>query len=158
MSDTSKQNLMGLDASEMAELVKSLGEPGYRTQQLLEAVYRQRLSTVEAISTLPQQLRARLEQDGLSIGLPSIDQRFVSSDGTVRYLIGFGDGQTVETVWMPEGDGGELGDGTEAGEADQAQGRGWQRATICVSSQVGCAVDCQFCMTALLGVKRNLTA
>jgi len=63
----------------------------------------------------------------------------------------FVDGQSVETVWMPEGDGGERGDGSEAE-------RGWDRATICVSSQVGCAVDCQFCLTALLGVKRNLTA
>src|SRR5207247_3457762 len=60
-------------------------------------------------------------------------------------------GESVETVWMPEGDGGERGDGSEA------EG-GWDRATICVSSQVGCAVDCQFCLTALLGVKRNLTA
>jgi 23S rRNA (adenine2503-C2)-methyltransferase len=65
------------------------------------------------------------------------------------------DGETVETVWMPEGDEGESGDGSEAGSADNA--RGWSRATICVSSQVGCAVNCQFCLTALLGVKRNLT-
>jgi len=62
------------------------------------------------------------------------------------------DGETVETVWMPEGDGGEAGDGTEAGDSE------WNRATICVSSQVGCAVNCQFCLTALLGVKRNLSA
>jgi 23S rRNA (adenine2503-C2)-methyltransferase len=73
----------------------------------------------------------------------------------VRYLIGFADGQSVETVWMPEGDGGETGDGSEAGEPER---RRWDRATICVSSQVGCAVDCQFCLTALLGVKRNLSA
>ncbi len=158
MSETSNHDLMGLDASEIADLVKEMGEPSYRAQQLLEAVYRQRVSTVEAISTLPQQLRTRLKQHGVTVGLPSIDKRFVSSDGTVRYLIGFDDGQTVETVWMPEGDGGESGDGTEAGEAGVGAGRGWDRATICVSSQVGCAVDCQFCMTALLGVKRNLTA
>src|SRR5205085_11482866 len=62
------------------------------------------------------------------------------------------DGQSVETVWMPEGDGGEAGDGTDSGDND------WDRATICVSSQVGCAVNCQFCLTALLGVKRNLQA
>jgi 23S rRNA (adenine2503-C2)-methyltransferase len=72
-------------------------------------------------------------------------------DGTERYLIRFGDGQTVETVWMPEGDGGEQGDGSEAAEA-----RTW--ATICISSQAGCAVKCRFCMTALLGLQRNLTA
>src|SRR5947209_14820703 len=59
---------------------------------------------------------------------------------------------------MPEGDNGEAGDGTEAGDSLQSGGRNWDRATICISSQVGCAVDCQFCLTALLGVKRNLTA
>jgi 23S rRNA (adenine2503-C2)-methyltransferase len=77
----------------------------------------------------------------------------------VRYLIAFADGQSVETVWMPEGDGGEAGDGSEAGELAEAETtRKWGRSTICVSSQVGCAVDCKFCLTALLGVKRNLTA
>ncbi len=59
---------------------------------------------------------------------------------------------------MPEGDGGEAGDGSEAGNQAETAGRTWERATICVSSQVGCAVDCQFCLTALLGIKRNLTA
>jgi 23S rRNA (adenine2503-C2)-methyltransferase len=88
-----------------------------------------------------------------------VENRFVSRDGTVRYLIGLADGQTVETVWMPEGDDGETGDGTEVGdELEKGNPRTWDRATICISSQVGCAVDCQFCLTALLGVKRNLTA
>jgi len=59
---------------------------------------------------------------------------------------------------MPEGDGGEAGDGSQAGDEGEKSGAKWPRATICVSSQVGCAVDCQFCMTALLGVKRNLSA
>ena len=59
---------------------------------------------------------------------------------------------------MPEGDGGESGDGSDAGDEKEATARNWERATICVSSQVGCAVDCQFCLTALLGIKRNLTA
>ena len=59
---------------------------------------------------------------------------------------------------MPEGDGGETGDGSDAGAQTEAAGRTWERATICVSSQVGCAVDCRFCLTALLGIKRNLTA
>ena len=86
-----------------------------------------------------------------------IEKKFVSSDGTVRYLVACADGQSVETVWMPEGDGGEAGDGSEAGDQTETAGRSWERATICVSSQVGCAVDCQFCLTALLGIKRNLT-
>jgi 23S rRNA (adenine2503-C2)-methyltransferase len=126
---------------------------------LFEALYRQRFASVEQISTLPQDFRHSLSQRGLSLGTPSIDKKFVSSDGTVRYLIGFADGQSVETVWMPEGDDGESGDGSEAGnDVEKAPGRARNRATICVSSQVGCAVDCQFCLTALLGVKRNLAA
>ena len=150
--------LLGLDRAGCAALVEKAGEPAYRVQQLLEAVYRQRVQSIEEISTLPQQLRQELANKGIGIGLPKIQQRFVSQDGTVRYLLGLADGQSVETVWMPEGDGGEMGDGTEAGDSPANRARAWDRATICVSSQVGCAVDCQFCLTALLGLKRNLTA
>jgi 23S rRNA (adenine2503-C2)-methyltransferase len=150
--------LLGLDRGELASLFEGLGEPAYRAQQLLDGIYRKRLESIERISTFPQALRSKLVGDGYSIGLPTVEKRFVSEDGTIRYLIELTDGQTVETVWMPEGDGGEAGDGTEAGDSVQDSPRGWDRATICVSSQVGCAVDCQFCLTALLGVKRNLTA
>jgi 23S rRNA (adenine2503-C2)-methyltransferase len=149
--------LLGMDRAELTSLVDSLGEPAYRASQLLDAVYRQRVDSIENISTLPLPLRAKLAESGLSVGLPRVESRFVSVDGTVRYLIACADGQTVETVWMPEGDGGESDDATEA-SAIQEVGRGWNRATICVSSQVGCAVDCQFCLTALLGIKRNLSA
>src|SRR5882762_152135 len=110
------------------------------------------------MSTLPSRMRDDLASRGVSVGLPAIDARFRSEDGTVRYLIACPDGQTVETVWMPEGDGGEAADGSEAGDDTRAGMRPWDRATICISSQIGCAVDCQFCLTALLGVKRNLTA
>ncbi len=150
--------LLGLDRRELLSFVERVGEPAYRAQQLLEAIYRKRVETIDRISTLPQPLRSRLEEEGYAIGLPIIERRFVSTDGTVRYLMAFADGESVETVWMPEGDGGEAGDGTEAGDAAEKAPRAWDRATICVSSQVGCAVDCQFCLTALLGVKRNLTA
>jgi 23S rRNA (adenine2503-C2)-methyltransferase len=150
--------LLGLDRGELVSLVEGLNEPAYRAQQLLDAIYRKRLESIDRVSTFPQSLRSKLVGDGYSIGLPTVEKRFVSKDGTVRYLIVLTDGQTVETVWMPEGDGGEAGDGTEAGDSAQNSPRGWDRATICVSSQVGCAVDCQFCLTALLGVKRNLTA
>jgi 23S rRNA (adenine2503-C2)-methyltransferase len=71
-------------------------------------------------------------------------------------LIAGCDGQTVETVWMPEGDGGEEGDSSSDDEGDAK--KTWSRATICVSSQIGCAVNCQFCLTAKLGIIRNLTA
>ena len=150
--------LLGMGRAELASLVDSIGEPGYRTSQVLDAVYRQRVDGLEEISTLPQKLREKLAAEGVSVGMPGIEKRFVSQDGTVRYLIAFPDGQSVETVWMPEGDGGEAGDGSEAGDAEETGRRGRGRATICVSSQVGCAVGCQFCLTALLGVKRNLSA
>src|SRR6266576_1390073 len=150
--------LLGLDRGELVSLVAGLDEPAYRAQQLLDGIYRKRLESIDRISTFPQALRSKLVGDGYTIGLPAVEKRFVSIDGTVRYLIALTDGQTVETVWMPEGDGGEAGDGTEAGDSAQNGPRGWDRATICVSSQIGCAVDCQFCLTALLGVKRNLSA
>jgi len=146
--------LLGLSLQELTSLAEEWGEPAYRGRQLFEAVYKQRVSSAEGISTLPQSFRSALAEKRVELGLPTVEQKFVSHDGTIRYLIAFEDGQSVESVWMPEGDGGEAGDGSDAG----ANGRTWDRATICVSSQVGCAVDCQFCLTALLGVKRNLTA
>ena len=147
-----------MDRADLLSLMGSLGEPPYRANQILDAVYRQRVDSADKISTLPQQLRAKLMDASVVVGLPRIEQSFLSQDGTVRYLIGFPDGQSVETVWMPEGDGGEADESLETISPGDSSGRGWSRATICVSSQVGCAVDCQFCLTALLGVKRNLTA
>jgi 23S rRNA (adenine2503-C2)-methyltransferase len=159
MTEEKQRVLLGLTLRELTDFVEDAGQPSYRGRQLFEALYRQRFGSAEQISTLPQEFRQSLSQRGLSLGVPSIEKKFTSTDGTVRYLIGFIDGQSVETVWMPEGDDGEAGDGSEAGnEVEKAAGRTWDRATVCVSSQVGCAVDCQFCLTALLGVKRNLTA
>ena len=154
MNDLPAVRLLGLDAEELAVLTQQAGEPAYRARQLFEGLYRQRIAELEQISTLPSELRRKLAAQGIGVGVPDILQRSTSVDGTVRYLIAFHDGQSVETVWMPEGDGGETGDGSEAGDES---GR-WNRGTICVSSQVGCAVGCQFCLTALLGVKRNLSA
>jgi 23S rRNA (adenine2503-C2)-methyltransferase len=159
MTDKKQSTLLGLGLHELTSLVEESGQPQYRAQQLFEAIYRQRVESAEQISTLSQEFRLALVQRGFSVGLPAIDKKFVSVDGTVRYLITFADGQSVETVWMPEGDAGEAGDGSEAGnELEKQTSRTWDRATICVSSQVGCAVDCKFCLTGLLGVKRNLTA
>ena len=164
-------SLLGLDLRELTNLATESGQPAYRGQQLFDAVYRQKLDRLDQVSTLPLEYRARLAEEGWGVGLPAIARKFVSSDGTVRYLVELADGETVETVWMPEGDGGESGDGSEAGdELDcvvaglRPAGRGRapsphvHRATICVSSQVGYAVSCRFCFTALLGVKRNLEA
>jgi 23S rRNA (adenine2503-C2)-methyltransferase len=204
--------LFGMGLVELTEQMKSLGQKPYRARQVWEALYRQRVASVEDMTTLSQSLRDTLMQDGFRVGMPEIVQTAVSVDGTERYLMRMADGETVETVWMPDGDGGERGDGSEAAEeeagevetaeeavagvaqqssrtaqeqnsgtADQdlaagggywdrrAKGRaksefgalaerGFRRATICISSQVGCAVNCQFCLTAKLGIRRNLTA
>lgn len=153
MNSQLQKSLFGLDAQELTRLAESSGQPSYRGRQLFQALYRERVSSAEQITTLPKDFRTKLSQQGYSLGIPSIDAQFSSTDGTIRYLMRLHDGETIETVWMPEGDDGESGDGSDA-EGNSS----WHRATICVSSQVGCAVNCQFCLTALLGVKRNLTA
>lgn len=175
MPTHASKSLLGLSLEDLTSLALESGQPAYRGQQLFDAVYRQRMEQLDQISTLPLEYRARLAEQGWRVGNPSIERKFVSSDATVRFLIGLADGETVETVWMPEGDGGESGDGSEAGEEEESGSNpsqlapggsnpylsnqpGWRRATICVSSQVGCAVNCKFCFTALLGVKRNLEA
>lgn len=146
---------------ELRTVVEGLGLQKYRAVQLGDALYKQRVGKLEEITTLPAEVRERLAAEGYVVGLPEIVQTATSVDGTERYLVRLGDGETVETVWMPDGDGGERGDGSEAaveeeGEDDKEQR--YKRATICVSSQVGCAVNCQFCLTAKLGIRRNLTA
>ena len=159
----SPKTLFGLDAAALSAVLGEMGEPAYRGRQLAEAIYRQRLTETSAISPLPLELRRRLDESGWIVGRPRIAQIFKSTDGTERYLVDCqGENpQTVETVWMPEGDGGETGEELDADSGDVDAGRGskpWSRATICVSSQVGCAVNCQFCLTARLGLQRNLTA
>jgi 23S rRNA (adenine2503-C2)-methyltransferase len=149
-------NLLGLELQELTRLTEETDEPAYRARQLFHALYVERASSIDEVSSLPKDFRSRLRGEGFTLGLPEIAQQFSSTDGTVRYLMKLADGETIETVWMPEGDEGESGDGSEAGSTNNI--RGWSRATVCVSSQVGCAVNCQFCLTALLGVKRNLTA
>jgi|SRR5215831_2300409 len=161
MQSTELNSLLGLTLQELTSMVVESGQPAYRARQLFDAVYRQKIGAIEQISTLPNEYRTQLRDSGWRVGLPEISQKFVSTDGTVRYLIELSDGETVETVSMPEGDDGESGDGSEAGEESSAattSENNFRRATICVSSQVGCAVNCRFCLTALLGVKRNLVA
>jgi 23S rRNA (adenine2503-C2)-methyltransferase len=197
--------LFGRDREELRSLVEGLGLPKFRAVQLADALYKQRVERLAEVTTLPAEVRERLAAEGFEVGLPEIVQTAKSVDGTERYLMRMADGETVETVWMPGGDGGERGDGSEAAVEEESEagdledplevrqgtgnreqgiaGRakyggpsttpslrsgstqddgskviGYKRATICVSSQVGCAVNCQFCLTAKLGLKRNLTA
>jgi 23S rRNA (adenine2503-C2)-methyltransferase len=157
MAEKPKPELLGLSLQELTRVAEEAGQPAYRGRQLFEAIYCQSVDSAREISNLPRGFRQRIEE-GFSVGLPKIENKFTSRDGTQRYLIGLADGESVETVWMPHGDGGEAGDGSEAGREQETEARKPHGATICVSSQVGCALDCQFCLTALLGMKRNLTA
>jgi 23S rRNA (adenine2503-C2)-methyltransferase len=123
-----------MDLSELREAVGA-GQPAYRARQVYEALYRRGVFDLTRISTLPAGIRETLG-GGYAVGLPEVGAVYESSDGARRYLLRLADGRTVETVLMPEG----------------------ERDTLCISTQVGCPVACVFCMTALLGLERNLTA
>jgi 23S rRNA (adenine2503-C2)-methyltransferase len=132
------QPIVGL---ELPDLQAALGpeQRAFRARQVYDAVYRQRVGDLAEITNLPLNLRKDLAEK-LAIGLPKAAAEFKSTDGTRRYLLELEDRRTVETVLMPE----ESPDG--------------KRDTVCISSQVGCPVNCQFCLTALMGLERNLTA
>jgi 23S rRNA (adenine2503-C2)-methyltransferase len=152
--------LFGATLQELARLMEHLSQPAYRANQLNDALYRQRVVSLDQITVFPASLRQAMQAEGYTVGLPELVQTARSIDGTERYLVRMADGETVETVWMPGGDGGERGDGTLAAEEEEHPTHDdgdYKRATICISSQVGCAVNCQFCLTAKLGIRRNLT-
>ena len=128
------ESLLGMELTEIREALGP-GHPQFRAKQIYTALYRQRVADLVQVSTLPAALRQELG-GARRVGLPEIAQRYQSVDGTRRYLLRLDDGLTVETVLMPED----------------------ERDTVCISSQVGCPVDCKFCMTALMGLERNLTA
>jgi 23S rRNA (adenine2503-C2)-methyltransferase len=128
------QALVGKELNDLAEILRELGEPAYRARQLYHGIYRLGVSELQRIPSLPAGLCATLGEE-FAPGLPAVEQRFVSVDGTVRYLLSLQDGKTVEAVFIPER----------------------QRDTLCISTQVGCPVDCKFCLTALLGLERNLS-
>jgi 23S rRNA (adenine2503-C2)-methyltransferase len=128
------QALVGMEVSELRQVLPA-GEPAYRAEQLYRAIYHGKVDRLVQIKTLPERLRTELAENA-ELGLPALATRYESVDGTRRYLLSLLDGRTVETVFMPESD----------------------RDTVCISSQVGCPVDCKFCMTALMGLERSLSA
>jgi 23S rRNA (adenine2503-C2)-methyltransferase len=134
-------NLLGKSLEELRSYLDTLGEPTYRGAQIYHAIYAERRFDFASITNLPQTLRERLAREA-SVALPQIARRHPSADGTIRYVLalepgaGAGKSARVETVFMPEEN----------------------RQTICISTQAGCAVDCRFCLTATLGLVRNLTA
>ena len=131
--------LLGKSAEELRAFFTSLGEPAYRGAQIYRALYVERRFDFAAMTNVPGTLRARLAEEA-RITLPRIVRRFPSVDGSIRYLFSIGGENEkpaqIESVFMPK------------------EGR----QTICISTQAGCAVDCHFCLTAQLGLIRNLTA
>src|SRR5438132_14193283 len=130
-----RMHLTGLSVAELKEVVAGVGEPGYRAMQVFKALHERRLRSFDEITDLPKRLRAKLEETA-DISRLTVESRYVSTDGTRRYLMKTADGYPVETVYIP----------TE------------NRDTICFSSQSGCPLKCDFCLTAKLGLLRNLTA
>ena len=128
------ETLVGMELNDLLELLGP-EQPPFRARQLFDALYRKQIAKLSDISNLPQAIRIQLSAKS-KLGLLAAEQRFESQDGTKRYLLRLGDSRTVEAVLMPE-----------AG-----------RSTVCISSQVGCPVDCRFCLTALMGLERNLSA
>jgi 23S rRNA (adenine2503-C2)-methyltransferase len=138
-------NLLGKSPEELRAFLQDMGEPTYRGRQIYHALYAERRSNFGAMTNLPAALRERLAREA-AIDLPKIVRTYRSDDGTLRYVLSLGTAAesenpntktaTIETVFMPEEN----------------------RQTICISTQAGCAVDCHFCLTATLGLIRNLTA
>src|SRR4051794_25984344 len=128
------QPLLGMEVVELREVLGP-GQPEFRARQIYHAIYSEKIGDLTQISTLPAPLRQDLAASH-TVGLPNLSRRYESTDGTKRYLLELEDLRTIEAVLMPEPG----------------------RDTICISTQVGCPVDCKFCMTALMGLERNLTA
>jgi len=140
------KELLGLDRGALQELMAAWGEGLYRADQLYQGLYCERLRDPARISTLPKRLRARLASEA-RITWPHLEKQFLSVDGTRRYLLRLADGETIEAVLMPG-----------PSSAPTRFFSGDDRDTVCISTQAGCAVGCEFCLTAQLGLKRNLTA
>jgi 23S rRNA (adenine2503-C2)-methyltransferase len=158
--------LLGKSKEELREYCVSLGEPAFRGAQIYHALYSERKFDVGQITNLPAALRARLAKEA-RITLPEVKQRFASADGSVRYLFGLGEtaeGKKFNAEDAENAEFAEKSGRTIAGrlprpasvEAVFMPSEG--RQTICISTQAGCAVDCHFCLTAQLGLIRNLTA
>jgi 23S rRNA (adenine2503-C2)-methyltransferase len=129
------ENLLGMNEEELSQLAVQHDQPRYRGRQLFRALYARRERDFTTITDLDRKFRDAL-RGRYGVAYPEVGSEFVSRDGAARYLLQFQDGTAVETVYMPEE----------------------ERTTLCLSSQVGCAVDCRFCFTALLGLRRNLSA
>jgi 23S rRNA (adenine2503-C2)-methyltransferase len=157
--------LLGKSKDELREMCAAMGEPAYRGGQIYHALYAERKLELAQMTNLPATLRERLAKQA-TITLPVVKQRFESSDGSVRYLFELG-GKEKEGIYTEGAEGTEVTEKSggagghrvlKAASVEAVFMPSEGRQTICVSTQAGCAVDCQFCMTAQLGLIRNLTA
>jgi len=130
-----KTHLTGLTREELERFVEGMGEPAYRGRQIFAALQRRRLRSFDEMTDLPKNFRARLSEVATASAL-TVESRYTASDGTRRYLLKTHDNLPVETVFIPEE----------------------RRDTVCFSSQSGCPLQCDFCLTAKLGLLRTLTA
>ena len=158
--------LLGKSKEELRTFCAALGEPAYRGGQIYHALYAERKFDLARITNLPAALRERLSKEA-RITLPEVKQRFVSADGSVRYLFGLGNtekdrklnAEDTESAEFAEKSGKEKASRSQRPAAVEAVFMPSEgRQTICISTQAGCAVDCHFCLTAQLGLIRNLTA
>lgn len=131
----SKINLKALSKAAMEEFVKEQGLPAYRAKQILHWIYEKKAESIEDITEFSRELRKRLSDIAYISNLKLL-KRQVSEDGTEKFLFGLEDGESIESVLIPDED----------------------RHTLCISSQVGCAMSCGFCLTGGIGFKRNLKA
>ena len=135
MSQTSKTNLLGMSPVQLAEYFAKLGEKPFRATQVLKWIHQHGVETFDEMTNISKSLREVLKEQA-EIREPEIVSQDISKDGTRKWVIRVEGGSCVETVLIPEGD----------------------RGTLCVSSQVGCSLNCSFCSTGKQGFNRNLTA
>jgi 23S rRNA (adenine2503-C2)-methyltransferase len=143
-------NLKGLTLPELQTFVTSIGEQKYRAKQLFDWLYTKEASSFGEMSSLSKSLRIALESEARIDSMRLIEAQISDSDGTEKFLFELHDGKRIESVLIPPR---TAFKSAEAGEEEEQK-----RLTLCVSTQVGCPLDCTFCATATMGFHRNLTA
>ncbi len=132
---THKTNLLGLSQGDLEQFLVARSEKPFRARQIMQWIYQRGVDDFDAMTDLSKSLRTQLNNDA-QIVTPRTVSRHDSTDGCIKWLFSSGSGQAVETVFIPQA------------------GRG----TLCISSQVGCALDCAFCATGAQGFNRNLSS
>ena len=148
-----RPDLRSLSLADLSALAERLGERSYRGRQLFEWLHRKGAASLDAMTNLPRAFRDRLAAETRLLTL-TIDAVQQSADGTRKYRLRTHDGKLIESVYMPD----EAGPQSFDPEADEEEPSSRVRRTLCLSTQVGCAMGCGFCMTATMGLLRNLTA